>query len=110
MSPVSWSMPPPADASTRPRKGVRSRCEEATDPGFAAVTPYFLSTIPKPISSELARSSGAYIACAFAGNAANLPGISARSRYETELVPRGSARTKNYTCASRSSMYAHRFP
>lgn len=38
------------------------------------------STICSFISSELALSSGAYIASAFVGNALNLPGISARRR------------------------------
>ena len=60
------------------------------------------------ISSELARSSGAYIAWARAGRAWNRPGISARRRYETLCLPRASVRAKNATRSSRNSTYAPR--
>jgi hypothetical protein len=61
------------------------------------------SSTPSRISSELARSSGAYIACARAGRAWNLPGISARRRYETLCLPRPSVRAKKATRSSRNS-------
>ena len=55
------------------------------------------------ISSELARSSGAYIAWARAGRAWNRPGISARRRYETLCLPRARVRAKKATRSSRNS-------
>jgi hypothetical protein len=55
------------------------------------------------ISSEFPRNSGAYIAQARAGKAWNLPGISARRRYETLCLPRASVRLKKATRSSRNS-------
>ena len=62
------------------------------------------SSILSLISSELPLSSGAYMAEIFVGRALNLPGISARMRYETLCLPRASHRTKNATRSSRSSI------
>jgi hypothetical protein len=48
------------------------------------------SSTPSRISSELARSSGAYMACASAGRACNLPGISARPTEGLHLYARAN--------------------
>jgi hypothetical protein len=61
------------------------------------------SSTPSWISSEFPRNSGAYIAQARAGRAWNLPGISARRRYETLCLPRASVRLKKATRSSRNS-------
>lgn len=58
------------------------------------------SSIASLISSELALSSGAYIAEAFVGSALNLLGISARRRYERLCWPQAKIRTKNVTLCS----------
>ena len=71
-----------------------------TRPPIGAMTQ---SSTPSWISSEFPRNSGAYMAQARAGRAWNLPGISARRRYETLCLPRARVRAKKATRSSRNS-------
>ena len=76
------------------RAGFTIRIEQCLD---------LQSTTLSWISSEFPFSSGAYMAWARAGRAWNVPGISARRRYETLCLPRASVREKKATRSSRNS-------
>ena len=77
--------------------------QTAGEPTAAPSVTYLRSPTSNLFSSELPRSSGAYIPQSLAGRALNVPGTSARRRYETLCLPRASCRMKKAVRSSRNS-------